>query len=153
MSPHDACFSSRGGENVTSSINVCNYSSFLIKYRVPPLPVPACGLSACETPCASCDGQSNTSYLVMSLGDLTGQMLHIGWTGSAPRKSTYILGARTLAEEDGQLRESTSVFKLRGAYHSFRMGRGVHTPWSPSITCHQNVRVASMNSKSEFGNH
>lgn len=39
---------------------LCNYSSFIIKYRAPPLPVPAWGLSACETPSTSYDGQSHT---------------------------------------------------------------------------------------------
>lgn len=121
MSPRGACFSS-GRRGKCHLQYLCNYSSFIIKCRVPPLPVPAWGLSACETPSASYDGQSNTPYLAMSLGDLTGLMLHVGWTGSAPRKSTHIPRARMLAEGNGRLREITSVFKLRGAISFLQNG-------------------------------
>lgn len=84
MSPRGACFSSKRRGKCHHQY-LCNYSSFIIKYRVPPLPVPAWGLSACETSSVSNDGQSNTPYLAMSLGDLTGLMLHVGWTGSTPQ--------------------------------------------------------------------
>lgn len=121
MSPRGACFSSKRRGKCHHQY-LCNYSSFIIKYRVPPLPVPAWGLSDCEAPSASYDGPSNTPYLAVSLGDLTGLMLHVGWTGSAPRKSTHIPRARMLAEGNGQLREITSVFKLGGAMSFLQNG-------------------------------
>lgn len=122
MSPRGSRFSSKRRGKCHHQY-LCNYSSFIIKYRVPPLPISAWGLSACETPSASYDGQSNTPYLAMSLGDLTELMLlHVGWTGSAPRKSTHIPRARMPAEGNGQLREITSVFKLRGAISFFQNG-------------------------------
>lgn len=148
MSPPGACFSSKRRGKCHHQY-LCNYSSFIIKYRVPPLPVPAWGLSACETPSASNDGQSNTPYLAMSLGDLTGLMLHVGWTGSAPRKSTHIPGARKWDSWEKVLQYSSSEEHIIPS----EWGRTVHTPWSISITCRQNVRVAGMNPKSEFGNH
>lgn len=52
MSPRGACFSSKRRGKCHHQY-LCNYSIFIIKYRVPPLPVPAWGLSACETPSVS----------------------------------------------------------------------------------------------------
>lgn len=130
MSPPGACFSSKRRGKCHHRY-LCNYSSFIIKYRVPPLPVPAWGLSACETPSASNDGQSNTPYLAMSLGELTGLMLHVGWTGSAPRKSTHIPGARMPAEGNGTAERKFFSIQAQRSISFLQSGRGQYILLGP----------------------